>query len=123
MNRPERITEEDLKRWDSIVEQDSFSSSMMIMFSKLKEMMRAGLWLAEMLDKLGAEEQEIKNIQFSFGQKSLYISSDDILWKLAQETIENYKKGIVDVPGEKLAQELIAKNTIPKSKIEKNILN
>jgi hypothetical protein len=130
MSRPVEITEEDIKRWDLSIEKDPLTSSLLIIAPELKEMMRSSIWLAEQLDKLGATKDEIRDIQFSFGQKSVYVPLDKLssykqFWDLAQKILEDYKKGIIDAPGEKLAQELIIENEIKNimAKNEKNIVN
>jgi hypothetical protein len=70
---------------------------------RFKEMFMAGDWLGDRLHASGAEEQEIKDITFAFGQRCF--GQPDV-WETAKAALRRYWEGRADKPGMKLAEEI-----------------
>jgi hypothetical protein len=88
------LTDEQLQQYDQNIDEDiskifetgeipqSFKNN-----ETLREVSRAGLWVAEQLDQLGCNPILIARIQFTVG--GLSFGRDP--WEVAQEVLEAYK--------------------------------
>lgn len=86
MPRPEFITNEDILRWSENIDNDPLVSKGLAQEPILREVMYAGLWLCESLDKLKCPHDIITRIQFTAGQYSF--GRDP--WEAHQKILELY---------------------------------
>lgn len=71
---------------------------------KYNEIFMSGIWLGDELKKLGASETQIEQICFAYGQRC-FGSSD--VWETAKEQVQKFREGQADIPGLKLAEEIL----------------
>lgn len=86
-NRPDFVTEEDIKRWDFNMENDLQLPKIVLEWPTLKEVCYAGFYLAEQLDALRCPPEYIVRIQYTAGRLSF--GRDP--WEVSQELLELYK--------------------------------
>lgn len=89
MSRPNYISNSDIDRWNQNIENDPQISKAMLNCSIIKEVMYAGLYLIDQLDKLNCPTHQIIQIQFTAGQ----ISFGRDPWDIAQLLLQEYKDG------------------------------
>lgn len=87
MSRPDYITDDDIARWSSNIDDDPNIPKPILQFPLLREVCYAGLWLAESLDELDCPEDLIVRIQFTAGRLSF--GKDP--WQVAVKMLELYK--------------------------------
>lgn len=85
--RPNFITNDDIARWDSIIEQDEFCTPEMKASVIFKEVCYSGLWLSEELAKLQCPDSLITRMQYSAGKDSFGREP----WEIVQKYLEEYK--------------------------------
>lgn len=79
-----------------------------------KEMWYAGCWLNGMLQEAGASEDVAAEICFAHGQKSVFANlGDGTVWDIAAQSLQQFKDGHWDKPGEELAERLNQKYLVP----------
>ena len=89
MLRPDFVTQLDIARWDINIAQDISVSILGVgTLPAFKEVIYAGLWIAEQLDQLGCNPLLITRIQYTAGQLSY--SRDP--WEVVQEVLKAYKE-------------------------------
>lgn len=96
MSRPDFVTNEDIARWSDNIDNDPHATHILKLFSNspiLREVMYAGLWMAEELDKLGCHRILITRLQFSTGR--LCFGQPDP-WQVHQEVLEAYKNNDIE---------------------------
>jgi hypothetical protein len=93
MPRPEFVTNEDIARWSLNIDNDPRVPKFMADMPLIREMMYAGLWMAEELDKLGCSHELIVRLQFSTG--ALCYGKPDP-WEVHQEVLEAYKNNDIE---------------------------
>ena len=115
MPRPPEITQEDIDRWDSyLLEYEKSNPPVSGSTTALEELTGfhppdpmevwySGSWLDEKLKEAGANKQEVDEVNFSSGQKTLF-SKD--AWQTAQESLDDFHRGEWDKPGPELAKRL-----------------
>jgi len=91
-NRPTFVTEDDIKRWDENLKNDTTLPPIIFDNPTLKEVCYAGLYLAEQLDALQCPPEYIVRIQYTAGRCSF--GRDP--WKVHQEFLELYKLNKLD---------------------------
>jgi hypothetical protein len=86
-------------------------------------MMMAGIWMAEQIYKMPLyhdKDEEVRGIQFAFGQRSFYCKVEGEYWSLAALMVEECSRGEASKPGVELGAKLIEEhpeaNTIDKLK-------
>jgi hypothetical protein len=89
MSRPEFVTEEDIARWQDVLDNDDRLPKPLLASAIIKEVCFAGLWLAEELENSNCPEDIIVRIQFTHGRLSF--GRDP--WKAAQTLLDGYRKG------------------------------
>lgn len=87
MSRPDFVTQEDITRWDTNIKQDTGLVSQLATVPLVKEVIYAGLWLAEQLKELGCNPLLITRVQYTAGQ--LCYGRDP--WEVVQELLTAYK--------------------------------
>ena len=119
--RPD-ISDEDLRQWEaefsSVEKQDRpdilFGIAVLrALFpdytpTDYKEAFIMGRWLYQELKSLGCDNLTAEKIMFASGQKAA-ADIDNDPWRIAFETLEDYKKGLWDPPGPVLAENLFLK--------------
>jgi len=93
MSRPDFVTDEDIARWSENIDNDPKVPKWMADMALMREMMYAGLWMAEELEKLGCNPLLITRLQFSTG--SLCFGKPDP-WEVHQEVLEAYKNNDIE---------------------------
>jgi hypothetical protein len=88
MSRPNFVTEQDIARWGANIDQDPMIPSEFAGISIMREVLYAGLWLAEQLDQLGCHPLLITRVQYTAGQ----LSYGRDPWEVAQEVLKAYKE-------------------------------
>jgi len=86
-NRPTFVTEEDIERWNTDMENDPMLPPVLVANETIKEVCYAGLWLCEQLDDLQCPPEYITRIQYTAGQCSF--GRDP--WEVHQKFLESYK--------------------------------
>jgi hypothetical protein len=89
MNRPNFITDEDIDRWSDSIDDDPLLDELKDI-PLLREVLYAGLWMAEKLKMLDVSDEEIIQLNYYFGGKAF---GHEDCWVLAQEVLEEYKRG------------------------------
>jgi hypothetical protein len=89
-NRPTYITEVDLQRWDDNLKNDKDLPQGLIDDPTIKEVCRAGLYLAEQLSLMNCPTDYIVRIQYTAGKMSF--GRDP--WEIAEQMLRefNYQK-------------------------------
>lgn len=85
--KPSDVTEEDISRWNKLIEQDFQIQKLAKQSLLIKELCYAGFWLQESLIKLNCSPGLIVRIQYSAGK---YSFGRD-LWEAHAEVLEAYK--------------------------------
>ncbi len=85
--KPDFITEEDLARWDAQLESDPNIPAVYLEEPVIREVCRAGLWLAEELMEAQCPEALILRIQYTAGRLSF--GRDP--WEVVQELLHDYQ--------------------------------
>lgn len=70
MPRPESVTNENIMSWSENIDNDPSISIGLAQSTIIREVMYAGLWLAEKLDELYCPPDLISRIQFTAGRLS-----------------------------------------------------
>lgn len=87
-NRPEFVTEEDIKRWDTNMDNDNDTfCAGLYKDPTIREVCYSGLWLCEQLEDLKCPPEYITRIQYTAGRCSF--GRDP--WEVHQEFLESYK--------------------------------
>lgn len=68
MPRPSSVTNEDLSRWDEIIDNDPLISPTMAQSPIIREVCYAGQWLADKLTELDCPDHLIGRIMYTAGQ-------------------------------------------------------
>lgn len=68
MSRPDFITNEDISRWSDLIDQDDNLPQSLVQSPIIREVMYAGTWLMEQLEKAGCPDILIARIQFTAGK-------------------------------------------------------
>ena len=92
MSRPDYVSNEDIERWSENIDNDPKIPSFLKSESTIREVMYAGLWLAEELDKLGCPRVKISQLQFAGGRLSF--GRDP--WGACATLLEAYKNGHIE---------------------------
>jgi hypothetical protein len=87
MSRPNNITDEDVKRWDQVIDCDGSIPENIKGSSFFRELLRAGVWLKESLQELNCPDDLIIRLQFTAGK---YSFGRD-LWEAHSEILNAYK--------------------------------
>jgi hypothetical protein len=87
MSRPNNISNEDISRWDEIIDSEENLPSILKNSAVIKEVCYAGQWLSEELRKLDCKEDHIVRIAYTCGQLSF--GRDP--WDVAIKMLEAYK--------------------------------
>lgn len=94
MSRPDFITEEDIAKWDHIIDTDPAMPIAVLDEPLIREVMYAGLWLTEELIKAECSEENIFLLQFTAGQLSF--GKDP--WDVHQEMLDDYLNNRIEFP-------------------------
>lgn len=86
MPRPERVTNEDISRWDEIIEKDEILPSEVKQNPVIREVCYAGQWLSEELEKVGCPEEFVVRITYTAGQ--LCFGRD--IWEVHQDMLKAF---------------------------------
>lgn len=89
MTRPDSVTNEDVVRWDENLDTDPALPKVFLNNPITREVCRAGLYLAEELDKLGCPDELITRIQFTCGRMAF--GRDP--WEAATFLLKSYDDG------------------------------
>lgn len=87
MIRPDFVTEEDITRWSDTLDNDTSIPKVISSPALFREVLYAGLWLAEQLRKEGCHDELIVRIQYTMG--GLSFGRDT--WQVAQEMLTAYQ--------------------------------
>lgn len=93
MSRPDFVTNEDLLRWSENIDNDPRIPVGLAQTAIIREVMYAGLWLAEKLEELGCPEFLIPRIQFSAGRASFGRDT----WEVCQEMLDLYASNKLEI--------------------------
>jgi len=93
MSRPESVTNEDILRWSENIDNDPKVPKFMSEQAILREIMYAGLWFCEELEKLGCNPILIVRLQHAAG--GLCFGKPDP-WEVHQEVLEAYQNNDID---------------------------
>jgi len=85
--RPESVSNEDISRWDNIIDNDALVPEPVKKMAVIREVMYAGMWLAESLLSLGCPPEIAARIQFTAGS----LSFGHEPWAVHQEVLDAYK--------------------------------
>ncbi len=90
--RPNDISDEDIQRWNSIIENDKAHITDVVIKEtynrpEVIEVCLAGLWMAEQLSEMGVEDETIYEIQYQAGRLS--VGRDP--WEISKFFIESFK--------------------------------
>lgn len=93
MPRPDSVTQEDILRWDEIIDSDPLISVGMAQNPIVREVCYAGQWLVERLDELDCPDHLIGRIMYTaaglcFGRKDF--------WAIHQEIFDKFKDGSLE---------------------------
>lgn len=104
--RPANVTDEDIREWeedrqDYLADEQRNGGTLVPIPA---DVWHSGCWLSRELAALGCEEKLRSDITAACGQRQAY-SADH--WQTAVDTLENYKKGVWELPGPELAMKLI----------------
>lgn len=87
MLRPNYVTEDNILRWDNIIDNDPFIPESLAASPTIREVCYAGLWLWDELEKLECPEFVIVRIQEAAGRLSFGRDT----WDVSAKMLENYK--------------------------------
>lgn len=87
MLRPNFVTEDDILRWDNIIDNDPFMPEALAATPTIREVCYAGLWLWDELEKLECPEFVIVRIQEAAGRLSYGRNT----WDVSAKMLESYK--------------------------------
>jgi len=87
MARPEHISNEDIARWDTLIDNDTNIPSAIAKNAVVREVCYAGQWLSEELTKLKCKEEFIVRITYTMGQLSFGRDA----WVVAQSMLDAFK--------------------------------
>lgn len=87
MLRPTFVTEEDLNRWSTNIDEDKRIPQSLINSPLIREVCYAGCWLAEELEELKCPEHLIVRIQHAAGK----LSFGRDIWEVHQFVLNEYK--------------------------------
>jgi hypothetical protein len=87
MLRPNFVTEDDILRWDNIIDNDPFMPKPLADSPTIREVCYAGLWLWDELEKLECPEFVIVRIQEAAGRLSFGRDT----WDVSAKMLESYK--------------------------------
>lgn len=91
--RPSFITNQDLKRWDQIISQDSLLKEEYKRNFQIREYCYAGIWLFEQLMLSSCPVSLAKRIQYFAGKNSINKNP----WEIHQESLSNYENDKLDI--------------------------
>ncbi len=87
MPKPKTITQEDLDRWNSNIDNDPWIAPQLVTIPIMREVCCAGLWLAEQLAKSGCPDILIPRIQWTAGK----LSFGRDVWDVHQDILQKYQ--------------------------------
>lgn len=87
MPRPDFVTNEDLSRWDTEIDNDPNLPKSLADNPIIREVCYAGEWLVEELRKLGCPDEFIARIRYTAGQ----LSYGREIWEVHRNMLEAYK--------------------------------
>ena len=87
MLRPNFVTEEDILRWSSIIDNDPLMPKSLAATPTIREVCYAGLWLCDELEKLSCPDFVIVRIQEAAGRLSFGRDT----WEVSAQLLESYK--------------------------------
>lgn len=87
MLRPNFVTENDILRWDIIIDNDPLLPKSLATSPTIREVCYAGLWLWDELEKLDCPEFVIVRIQDTAGKLSFGRDT----WDVSAKLLESYK--------------------------------
>jgi hypothetical protein len=87
MLRPNFVTENDILRWDNIINNDPLMPEALATVPTIREVCYAGLWLCDELSKLECPNFVIVRIQDTAGRLSFGRDT----WDVSTKLLESYK--------------------------------
>jgi hypothetical protein len=87
MLRPNFVTEDDILRWDNIINNDPIMPESLAASPTIREVCYAGLWLWDELAKLNCPDSIIVRIQDTAGRLSFGRDT----WEVSAKLLESYK--------------------------------
>lgn len=87
MLRPNFVTEEDILRWDNIIDNDPLMPKSLASSPTIREVCYAGLWLYDELESLSCPDSIIFRIQDAAGRLSFGRDT----WEVSAKLLESYK--------------------------------
>lgn len=108
MPKPDNITAERQAVWDANFEALKANPpdglpSFLLTIPHFKPVYDAGEWLREELLAIGCPETLVGDLCFANGQRTAFRPDP---WLIAAESLERWKSGVVDKPGNELGAEL-----------------
>jgi hypothetical protein len=93
MPRPDYVTNEDISRWDTIIDSDPVLDPNLAQNPHIREVCYAGQWLVEKLDELECPDHLIGRMMWTaaticFGRKDPWEIHQEILTKFVDGTLE-----------------------------------
>lgn len=92
MKRPDFVTNEDLDRWSSKIQEDEEITPELTSQPIIMELLYAGSWLCEELEKAGCPEEFIGRIQTTAGK----IAFGRDIWQVHLDMLDKYKNSQLD---------------------------
>ncbi len=92
MPRPNNVTENDLKRWDDIIDNDPNLPGHLAQMPIIREVCYAGQYLVDELTKLQCPDVLIARIMYTGGKLSFGRDA----WEVHQELIDKYKNNTLE---------------------------
>jgi|WetSurMetagenome_2_1015567.scaffolds.fasta_scaffold1036351_2 hypothetical protein len=87
MLRPNFVTEEDILRWDNMINNDPLMPVSLASSPTIREVCYAGLWLCDELEKLLCPDDIIVRLQHTAGRLSFGRNT----WEVSSKLLEDYK--------------------------------
>lgn len=88
MRRPDFVVDEDVERWSENIDNDPNMPKVYADNLIMREIMYAGMWLAEQLEKEGCNKILIAQLQYTAG--ALCFGNPDV-WQVMQDMLDAYK--------------------------------
>jgi hypothetical protein len=92
MSRPDFVTDEDISRWNTHMNDNPQLPQLLISNPTIREVCYAGEWLSEELDKLDCPEEFLNRILFTAGKLSF--GRDP--WEIHQQMLNSYNLNELD---------------------------
>lgn len=96
--RPLFVTEQDITRWQNILDEDDSLPEIIKLSETIKEVCFAGLWLIEQVEKssVDVDDEMIRYLQFLGGK----LSYGKDPWIIHQELLRQYELGSIKIKKE-----------------------